>query len=54
VSELIDLATERYGPSFAALLPTCRIWLNGEDVDRATAITDRDEIAVLPPVSGGS
>ncbi|MEY3167160.1 MAG: ThiS family, partial [Actinomycetota bacterium] len=32
----------------------CRIWLNGESVPGLTAVGDNDEVAVLPPVSGGS
>jgi len=35
------------------VLSRCRIWLNGDPADRATPITDADEVAVLPPVSGG-
>jgi molybdopterin converting factor small subunit len=29
------------------------VWLNGEEADRETALQDSDEVAVLPPVSGG-
>ncbi|MGD9704938.1 MAG: MoaD/ThiS family protein [Acidimicrobiia bacterium] len=29
------------------------MWLNGETVDETTSVSGRDEIAVLPPVSGG-
>jgi molybdopterin converting factor small subunit len=36
-----------------AVLGTCRIWLNGSAADRADAVTPADEVAVLPPVSGG-
>jgi molybdopterin converting factor small subunit len=39
---------------FAALLPNCRVWVNGEPADGADAVRDDDEVAVLPPVSGGS
>ena len=38
---------------FAAVLSTARIWVNGEPADPATAVGDTDEVAVLPPVSGG-
>ena len=39
--------------TFAAVLATCRVWVNGEEVDPATVLSERDEVAVLPPVSGG-
>jgi molybdopterin converting factor small subunit len=29
------------------------VWLNGEDVERSAVVTEHDEVAVLPPVSGG-
>ena len=53
VDDVIAVAVRRYGPDFAALLPTCRIWLNGEPVPGSTPVADTDEVAVLPPVSGG-
>ena len=53
VGALLDAAVERYGSPFAEVLATCRVWLNGEEVDRDTALQDSDEVAVLPPVSGG-
>ncbi len=53
VGDVIDAATERYGDTFAELVPICRIWLNGTPADRDTAVTDTDEVALLPPVSGG-
>ena len=54
VGEVMSNATLRYGQAFSELLPTCRIWLNGESVPDSTAVGDNDEVAVLPPVSGGS
>ncbi|MFM8648701.1 MAG: MoaD/ThiS family protein [Actinomycetota bacterium] len=53
VDEVVANATARYGTRFAELLPTCRIWLNGEAVHPSASVTDKDEVAVLPPVSGG-
>jgi len=54
VTEVLDAAVARYGPSFAQVLQGCRIWRNGEPVEPGAPVADRDEIAVLPPVSGGA
>ncbi|HKX72276.1 MAG TPA: MoaD/ThiS family protein [Acidimicrobiales bacterium] len=54
VDDVLSAARARYGEVFEALLPTCRIWVNGEPADGADAVRDDDEVAVLPPVSGGS
>lgn len=53
VGALLEEACRRYGPGFAAVLETCRVWCNGEEADHATQISSTDEVAVLPPVSGG-
>ena len=53
VGEVIDAAVARYGEAFEALLPQCRIWRNGDPADPADPVGDDDEVAVLPPVSGG-
>jgi len=54
VGDVLDAAVSRYGAAFADLLPSCRVWVNGEAADRAQAVGDSDEVAVLPPVSGGA
>ena len=53
VGEVLAAADERFGDRFATLAGTCRIWLNGESTAAAVAVTDGDEVALLPPVSGG-
>ncbi|MGH9290041.1 MAG: MoaD/ThiS family protein [Acidimicrobiales bacterium] len=53
VDEVLAAARARYGMEFAALLPTCRIWLNGEPAQGDDPVAVDDEVAVLPPVSGG-
>jgi molybdopterin synthase sulfur carrier subunit len=53
VEELLLLATRRYPPAFATILERCRIWVNGEEVSPERAISAGDEVAVIPPVSGG-
>ena len=53
---LLTDAVARYGDPFAAVLGTARVWINGDEPesDRATLLREGDEIAVLPPVSGGA
>ena len=53
VGEVLDGATERYGPDFAGVVQTCRVWVNGEPAEVSDAVVDADEVAFLPPVSGG-
>lgn len=54
IGDVLDAAVERYGDAFAAELGQCRIWCNGEPVERSDAVEPADEVAVLPPVSGGA
>lgn len=54
VAEVLAAAVDRYGPSFAEVLGTCRVWVNGEAVPEHTGVGTGDEVAVLPPVSGGA
>jgi molybdopterin synthase sulfur carrier subunit len=53
VADVLAAASARYGAGFVALLPSCRVWVNGEPADPDTAVGPADELAVLPPVSGG-
>jgi len=53
VGEVLDAAVELYGPRFSAVLSVSAIWLNGEPAHRELGVGETDEIAVLPPVSGG-
>jgi molybdopterin converting factor small subunit len=54
VGEVLAGAAARYGEGFSAVLPTCRIWVNGEPAEPSTGVGATDEVAVLPPVSGGA
>lgn len=54
VGDVLAEAEIAFGPSFRAVLQSCRVWLNGEPAEMHMAVTADDEVAVLPPVSGGS
>ena len=54
VDEVLAAARARYGDVFAGLLPSCKVWVNGEPAQGSDPVTDGDEVAVLPPVSGGA
>jgi molybdopterin synthase sulfur carrier subunit len=53
---LLAAAETRYGADFAAVLASSRVWVDGEPPESgpATELADGTEVAVLPPVSGGS
>ena len=53
VDEVLQKAAERFGSEFVAVMKTCRVWLNGDEVVGTTVVGDADEVAILPPVSGG-
>jgi len=54
VGDVLDEACRRHGARFAQVLATSRVWRNGEPAERADPLAPGDEVAVLPPVSGGS
>jgi molybdopterin converting factor small subunit len=54
VGDVLAAAQSRYGERFQHVLPTCRVWVNGDDAQLDTAVGPDDELAVLPPVSGGA
>jgi molybdopterin synthase sulfur carrier subunit len=53
VADVLSAATARYGPGFAELLASCQVWRNGEPTEPSDPVSADDEIAILPPVSGG-
>jgi molybdopterin synthase sulfur carrier subunit len=54
VGAVLDAASARYGPPFTEVLATAQVWCNGEPCAAEDAVGDGDEVAVLPPVSGGA
>jgi molybdopterin converting factor small subunit len=52
---LLDDLRSAYGAEFGAVLDGSRVWVNGDEPadGPATTLHDGDEVAVLPPVSGG-
>ena len=54
VREALDAAVVKFGTTFADVLSTCRVWVNGEAAELDDAVAPTDEVAVLPPVSGGA
>lgn len=53
VGEMADRLAEAFGPDLGALMARCALWVNGDPATSATVLHEGDEIAVLPPVSGG-
>ena len=54
VAGLLEAASAQFGPAFAAVVARSALWVNGTPADGATALAPGDEVAVVPPVSGGS
>ncbi|HEY7755371.1 MAG TPA: MoaD/ThiS family protein [Actinomycetota bacterium] len=53
VGELVEVLAERYGERFGAIARAGSVVVDGERVGAETALRGPEEVAVLPPVSGG-
>jgi len=53
VAEVIEVLSARYGERFSRIVDVGSAVVDGERVDRETVMTDGEEVALLPPVSGG-
>jgi molybdopterin converting factor small subunit len=53
VAEVIVAATAQFGQDFSQILSVSKVWLNGDEIGPEAAVTDEDEVAIIPPVSGG-
>ncbi len=54
VGEVVDALSARFGERFAAVAGVSSFVVNGERATRSTPIAEGDEVALLPPVSGGA
>jgi molybdopterin converting factor small subunit len=54
VAEVLEAASAEYGSEFTRNLTIARIWVNGDPAESASEVTPGDEIALIPPVSGGA
>lgn len=54
VGAVLTGARQRYGEGFSGVLAGSRVWVNGEPATEDVAVDEDDEVAVLPPVSGGA
>jgi molybdopterin converting factor small subunit len=54
VGEVLDGARRRFGEEFSAGLESARVWVNGDPATPGTPVGDQDEVALIPPVSGGT
>jgi len=54
VGEVIEEAGERFGGDFVAGLGAARVWVNGEPAATDAPVGEDDEVALIPPVSGGT
>jgi molybdopterin synthase sulfur carrier subunit len=53
VEEVLVAARARYGEPFTSVAAGCAVWVNGASAAPSDPIADSDELALLPPVSGG-
>ena len=53
VGDLADDLGARFGDRFAQIAAVSSFVVNGERASRSTPLADGDEVAILPPVSGG-
>lgn len=53
VAGVLAWAETAYGPAFVQVLRRSRVWLNGDGTGPEAKVGEHDEVAVLPPVSGG-
>lgn len=53
VSSLLDQLSQEFGPEFDRIMASGAVVVDGEAVGKDRALSPDDEVALLPPVSGG-
>ena len=53
VADVLESAVATFGEGLGRVISMSKVWVNGEEVPRDHLVSDKDEVAVLPPVSGG-
>ena len=53
VEELVGALADRFGPAMSEIVAASRVFLNGEPAEGTDLVAEDDEVAVVPPVSGG-
>jgi sulfur-carrier protein len=53
VSDVLEALSERFGERFASIAGAGSVVLDGERADPSTPLAEGQEVALLPPVSGG-
>jgi molybdopterin converting factor small subunit len=54
VGEVADELGGRYGERFSGIAAVSTYVVNGERATRTTPVAEGDELAILPPMSGGA
>lgn len=54
VGEVLDGLSEEFGSRFGDVASVSSVVVNQERATRETPVAEGDEVAILPPVSGGS
>ncbi|MEA2002274.1 MAG: MoaD/ThiS family protein [Actinomycetota bacterium] len=54
VQEVLDAACAAYGDGFARNMTIAKVWVNGDPAATGDKVGEQDEIALIPPVSGGT
>jgi MoaD family protein len=52
--DVADALSAAYGERFASIAAVSSFVVNGDRAERGTPVAEGDEVAILPPVSGGT